>query len=123
MKRKICRTCKADKPLRMFYRHKTCADGHYSQCKVCHIAENAENKQLKREYYAAWLAKYRSRPEVKARALELQRKRRATPRGKRLSEEYSRAWKILNPERHAESQRQGQARYRQKLKQREEARV
>jgi ribosomal protein L40E len=66
---KVCRTCKAEKPLRQFYRHPTYADGYMSDCKACRKAYAREMHWLKREsilarqkrYYVANLSRERER--------------------------------------------------------------
>ena len=117
MRTKACRTCGETKYIRDFYRHSASADGHYSQCKSCHCAENAENKRLKAEYYAAWRRQHLAKPEVKQRYAEQMRQYRRSPRGKALMEEAKRFWQRMNPEKHAQVQREAQARYRLKRKQ------
>lgn len=60
VRRKVCRTCKAEKPLRQFYRHPDGTDGHRGECKDCTCAERREAYRLKREEKLAYQRSYRA---------------------------------------------------------------
>lgn len=55
---KTCRTCKAEKPMRAFYRHPSYADGHMADCKECKKAYSREMHWLKREAILARQKRY-----------------------------------------------------------------
>jgi hypothetical protein len=80
---KICRTCKAEKPLRQFYRHLTYADGRMSDCKDCKRAYQREMHWLKRETILARKRVWAASPEQRAKRAAYQR----SERGKQVKRE------------------------------------
>lgn len=90
MRRKVCRTCKAEKPLRQFYRHPTYADGHMSDCKECKRAYQREMHWLKREAILA-----RQKRHYRANWSTERAKRRSyqqSPRGREVHREACRVY-------------------------------
>lgn len=83
MKRKTCRTCKAVKPMRQFYRHASYADGHMSDCKACKCAYSHDMHWLKRDVILARKRVYSARPEQIAKRVAYAR----TPKGRELKRE------------------------------------
>lgn len=80
---KTCRTCKAEKPLRQFYRHPTYADGRMSDCKECKKAYSREMHQLKRETILARKRIWSASAEQRAKRAAYQR----SERGKQVKRE------------------------------------
>jgi hypothetical protein len=80
---KTCRTCKAEKPLRQFYRHPHYADGRMSDCKECKKAYAREMHWLKREVILARKRQYNATPERIAKRVAYAR----TPRGRQIKRE------------------------------------
>lgn len=81
---KACRTCKAEKPLRQFYRHPTHADGRMSDCKDCKKAYSREWHWLKREAILARKRTYSAQPEQIAKRIAYAK----TPKGRELKREW-----------------------------------
>jgi hypothetical protein len=77
-RRKTCKDCGAEKPLREFYRHAHYADGHMNTCKACKRVYVAENVELKFEQYRATKRLRDARPENVAKRVAYRR----TPRGR-----------------------------------------
>lgn len=65
-RRKPCKECGEVLTLRNFYHHPTYADGHENTCKRCKIRLVAENRELKREHYAAKKREISARPYYRA---------------------------------------------------------
>lgn len=80
---KTCRTCKAIKPLRQFYRHPTYADGHMSDCKECKKAYAREMHWLKRDAILARKRSWNATPVQRAKRAAYQR----SERGKQVKRE------------------------------------
>lgn len=95
---KVCRTCRASKGIRAFYRDRNCADGHRPDCKECHCAAVLANRELKAEHYRALERARRITPEYRAANAARMRAWRATPEGKQSTEESIRICRMLKRE-------------------------
>jgi hypothetical protein len=63
VRRKSCKQCGSDLPIRQFYRHPHYADGHENICKRCKVANVEANRELKYQYYRAQKRVWAARPE------------------------------------------------------------
>jgi hypothetical protein len=83
---KVCRTCKAEKPMRAFYRRAESVDGHTSECKECKKAYTRERHWLKRDQINAKKRVYNALPAYR----EARRRYSKSPRGRTLKRESAR---------------------------------
>ena len=101
---KICRTCKAEKPLIMFYAAPRMRDGLQSQCKVCCKIErkkwSAKNRHLTRLYSAKYYAANHEKQNAASR--KSMEKRRADPEIYALMKKWDKESKAKKPEKYRE---------------------
>jgi len=77
---KKCFKCLRKKPVTLFYRHPSTADGFLGKCIACTKSDVRKNYRDRIEAKRAYNREYAKRPEVKARqAAALRRKRERTP--------------------------------------------
>lgn len=65
---KVCSACGVEKPYEEFHRSRHMKDGYRSQCRPCHIRQNAESDKRNPERVLRQQRKYRERNREKVRA-------------------------------------------------------
>lgn len=90
-RRKICRTCKVEKPINQFYCHPTYADGRMNDCKECKRTYQRELHWLKRETVLARKRIYNATPAQRAARAAYAR----SERGKAIMAESKKAYRLL----------------------------
>jgi hypothetical protein len=89
---KTCISCKQDKPLSDYYRHKGMADGHLNKCKECQKRNTKTNQILNAEYVREYNRARGKTPERRAAAaVRVQRWEAADKRRKSCHKKVARA--------------------------------